>query len=170
MSKANTKKMVIAAIFAGVSVVGSLFSIPIFGAKCAPVQHLMNIVSAILLGPGWAFAAAFVSSLVRNLLGLGTILAFPGSMCGALLAGILYKKTGFATGAYIGEVFGTSVIGGMLSYPIASLLLGNETAALFTFVFPFFVSTAGGAVMAMVIMTALQKTGVLKRMQRELTV
>ena len=89
--KTNTKKLAVAALFAALSVVGSLFSFPVFGAKCAPVQHLVNILCAILLGPWWGVVTAFVASLIRNMLALGTVLAFPGSMCGALLAGLLGK-------------------------------------------------------------------------------
>ena len=91
MEKIKLKKLVLTAVFAAVAVVGSLFSFPVFGSKCAPVQHLINVLCAVILGPGYGVAAAFVSSLIRNLLGLGTLLAFPGSMCGALLAGILYN-------------------------------------------------------------------------------
>ena len=90
MEKIKLKKLVLTAVFAAVAVVGSLFSFPVFGSKCAPVQHLINVLCAVILGPGYGVAAAFVSSLIRNLLGLGTLLAFPGSMCGALLAGLLY--------------------------------------------------------------------------------
>ena len=89
----KTGKMVLTAIFAAVAVVGSTFSVPVFGSKCAPVQHLVNVLCAVLLGPWWGLAAAFISSLVRNLMGLGTPLAFPGSMCGALLSGLLYKRS-----------------------------------------------------------------------------
>ena len=35
---------------------------------------------------------AFITSLIRVLMRTGTLLAFPGSMCGALLAGLMYKK------------------------------------------------------------------------------
>ena len=92
MEKIKLKKLVLTAVFAAVAVVGSLFSFPVFGSKCAPVQHLINVLCAVILGPGYGVAAAFVSSLIRNLLGLGTLLAFPGSMCGALLAGLLYQE------------------------------------------------------------------------------
>ena len=44
-----------------------------------------------MLGPGYAVGIAFGSSLLRNLLGWGTLLAFPGSMFGALLAGLFYR-------------------------------------------------------------------------------
>lgn len=166
--KINTKKLAVAALFAALSVVGSLFSFPVFGAKCAPVQHLVNILCAILLGPWWGVVTAFVASLIRNMLALGTVLAFPGSMCGALLAGLLYKYGKKLPFAYIGELVGTSLIGGMLAFPIAKFILGNEAAAIFTFVVPFFVSCAGGTIIAIVLTLALAKAGVLNRMMDSL--
>lgn len=168
MEKIKLKKLVLTAVFAAVAVVGSLFSFPVFGSKCAPVQHLINVLCAVILGPGYGVAAAFVSSLIRNLLGLGTLLAFPGSMCGALLAGILYHYIKKLPAAYIGEVFGTAVIGGMLSYPVAAFIMGSKGAALFTFVVPFLISTAGGTLLAVLITVPLKQTGVLDKVKSEL--
>lgn len=166
--KIKLKKLVLTAVFAAVAVVGSLFSFPVFGSKCAPVQHLINVLCAVILGPGYGVAAAFVSSLIRNLLGLGTLLAFPGSMCGALLAGLLYHYIKKLPAAYIGEVFGTAVIGGMLSYPVAAFIMGSKGAALFTFVVPFLISTAGGTLLAVLITVPLKQTGVLDKIKSEL--
>lgn len=168
MEKIKLKKLVLTAVFAAVAVVGSLFSFPVFGSKCAPVQHLINVLCAVILGPGYGVAAAFVSSLIRNLLGLGTLLAFPGSMCGALLAGILYHYIKKLPAAYIGEVFGTAVIGGMLSYPVDAFIMGSKGAALFTFVVPFLISTAGGTLLAVLITVPLKQTGVLDKIKSEL--
>ena len=168
MEKIKLKKLVLTAVFAAVAVVGSLFSFPVFGSKCAPVQHLINVLCAVILGPGYGVAAAFVSSLIRNLLRLGTLLAFPGSMCGALLAGLLYHYIKKLPAAYIGEVFGTAVIGGMLSYPVAAFIMGSKGAALFTFVVPFLISTAGGTLLAVLITVPLKQTGVLDKIKSEL--
>ncbi len=168
MEKIKLKKLVLTAVFAAVAVVGSLFSFPVFGSKCAPVQHLINVLCAVILGPGYGVAATFVSSLIRNLLGLGTLLAFPGSMCGALLAGLLYHYIKKLPAAYIGEVFGTAVIGGMLSYPVAAFIMGSKGAALFTFVVPFLISTAGGTLLAVLITVPLKQTGVLDKIKSEL--
>ena len=168
MKKTNVKKLTITAGFVAIAVIGSLFSVPVFGSKCAPIQHLVNILSAVLLGPWYSMAAAFLASLIRNMFGLGTLLAFPGSMCGALLAGLLFyflKKLPFA---YIGEVFGTAIIGGMLAYPVALLFMGNKAAALFTFVVPFAISTVVGTIIAAVVMEILKKTGLLKTIKNEL--
>ena len=167
--KSNIRKLTLTALFITVAVVGSTFSFPVLGSKCSPVQHMVNVCAAVFLGPGYGVLAAFLASLLRNLFGLGTLLAFPGSMCGALLAGLLYQTLGKKLwAAYAGEVVGTGIVGGMLAYPVAAFVMGNKAAALFTFVVPFLVSTCGGTVIAAVILTALDQAGVLKRFQREL--
>ena len=166
--KTNTKKLALAAILAAAAVVGSTFSVPVFGSKCAPVQHLVNVLCAVLLGPSWGVAAAFTASLIRNLTGLGTLLAFPGSLCGALLSGLLYRYFQVLPAAYLGEVFGTAVIGGTLAYPVAAFIMGNANAAALTFVVPFFISTAGGTLIAAVITIALEKNGLLRQLREQL--
>ena len=117
MKKFNLKKLTVTAILAAVAVVGSLFSFPVFGSKCAPVQHLVNILCAVTVGPWWALAQAF---------------------------------------------------GGMLSYPVAYLVMGNKAAALFTFVVPFLISTCGGTIIAIIITLPLKKSGMLGRMKESL--
>ena len=121
MKKSNTKKLALAGVLCAVAVVGSMFSFPVFGSKCAPVQHMVNVLCAVLLGPWYGVGAAFVASLLRNLLGLGSLMAFPGSMCGALLCGIVYHKTHKLLPTLIGEVFGTGIIGGLLAWPLSCL-------------------------------------------------
>ena len=167
MHSVSMKKLSAAGILCAVAVVGSLFSIPIFGSKCAPVQHMVNIICAILLGPGYAVGTAFVTSLLRNLLGLGSLMAFPGSMFGALLSGLLYQKTGKLLGALIGEVFGTAVLGGLCAYPIAIVFMGQSAAniAFYAYIIPFFISTAAGALISAELLYRLEKTGVLRTMQ-----
>ena len=110
MKKSNTKKLALAGVLCAVAVVGSMFSFPVFGSKCAPVQHMVNILCAVLLGPYWGLGVAFVASLLRNLLGLGSLMAFPGSMFGALLCGVVYHKTQKLLPTLVGEVFGLSLI------------------------------------------------------------
>ncbi|MDD7403283.1 MAG: energy coupling factor transporter S component ThiW [Butyribacter sp.] len=168
LNSTNIKKLSLTAIFATLAVIGSLFSFPVFGSKCTPIQHLINILCAIFLGPSYGLAAAFIASLLRNLLGLGTLLAFPGSMCGAFLAGILYKYGKKPVFAFIGEVFGTAIIGGMLSYPVAAFLMGNQAAALFTFVIPFFISSCGGTIIAIFLVLTMQKSGLLKQLKAQI--
>ena len=119
MKALSTKKLALAGMLCALAVVGSVFSFPIFGSKCAPVQHMVNILCAVLLGPYYGIGVAFVASLLRNLLGLGSLMAFPGSMFGALLCGIVYHKTEKLLPTLVGEVFGTSILGGLCAYPVA---------------------------------------------------
>ena len=170
MKKVNTKKLATASILCAVAVVGSLFSFPVFGSKCAPVQHMVNIICAVLLGPAYGVGAAFVASLIRNLLGLGSLMAFPGSMFGALLCGLVYKKTGNIAATLVGEVFGTAILGGLCAYPVAIYFMGQSAAAIafYAYIIPFFVSTAGGAAISAVLIYSLKKAGALRRMQLSL--
>lgn len=166
--KMNIKKLTLTAFLSAIAVAGSLFSFPVLGSRCSPIQHLVNVMCAILLGPWYGLAAAFLAALIRNILGLGTLLAFPGSMCGALLSSLLYKWIKKLPAAYVGEVVGTGIIGGVLAYPIAAVLMGNKTAALFTFVVPFLISTVVGTIMAIVITMTMQKTKVLAKLQQQI--
>lgn len=156
--KINTKSTLTAAMLTALAVSLSTFAIPIGASKCFPIQHLCNVIAGVFLGPGYGVAMAFCTSLIRNLIGTGSPLAFPGSMVGAFLCGFLYQHTGKLAAAYFGEVFGTGIIGGLLCYPVATLLMGQE-AALFAYVIPFLISTAGGTVMAMILVGALYQLG-----------
>jgi energy coupling factor transporter S component ThiW len=157
-----------AGILCAVAVVGSLFSFPVLGSKCAPVQHMVNILCAVLLGPYYGVGAAFVASVIRNLTGLGSLMAFPGSMFGALLCGIMYHKTKNTWLTYIAEVFGTGILGGLCAYPVAVLLMGKDAGsiAFYAYVVPFLISTAGGAIISAIVIEALKKAGVLERLQK----
>ena len=68
MKGKSTRKLTLAGVLVAVAVIGSLFSIPVFGAKCSPVQHMVNVVAGVLLGPWYAVAMAFAAALIRNLL------------------------------------------------------------------------------------------------------
>ena len=167
MKKTNVKKLAVAGVLCAVAVVGSLFSFPVFGSKCAPVQHMVNILCAVFLGPGYGVAAAFAASLIRNILGLGSLMAFPGSMCGALLCGVVYHKCAKIIPTAVGEIFGTGVIGGLLAYPIAIAFMGVSAVkvAFYAYIIPFLISTAGGALISAVLLYSLKKTNALRSMQ-----
>ncbi|MBO5461629.1 MAG: energy coupling factor transporter S component ThiW [Ruminococcus sp.] len=164
MKKNQTKKLCAAGIFCAVAVVGSMFSIPVFGSKCTPIQHMVNILCAVMLGPWYGVGVAFGASFIRNLLGLGSLMAFPGSMIGALLCGITYWKSKNMPATLAAEVFGTAVLGGLCAYPIAVLFMGVGAGeiAFYAYIVPFLISTAGGAILSAVLLSALKKTGALK--------
>ena len=163
-------KIALAGMFTAVAVVGSMLQFPVFGSQCAPVQHMVNVLCAVLLGPGYGVVVAFLASLLRNLLALGSLLAFPGSMCGALLCGLIYWRTKNLPATLVGEVFGTGIIGGLLSYPIAITFMGKVAGSIgyTAYVVPFLISTVGGSVLAGALVFALKRSGALKAMQTAL--
>ena len=169
--KTNTKKLTLAGVLCAVAVVGSMVSFPVFGSKCAPVQHMVNILCAVLLGPWYGVAVAFTASLLRNLLGLGSLMAFPGSMCGALLCGLVYDRFRNLIPTLCAEVFGTGIIGGLLAWPVAVLLMGKPAGsiAFYAYVVPFLVSTIGGSLIAGAVLLTLEKNNALQRMQSSIT-
>lgn len=170
MDKHRTQKLCLAAILCAAAVVGSLLSVPIAGSKCAPVQHMVNILCAVLLGPGWGVGVAFTASLLRNLLGFGSLMAFPGSMFGALLCGLVHWKTKNIPLTLLAEVFGTAILGGLCAYPVATMLMGQNAGeiAFYAYIIPFFISTAGGAILSGVVLAALCKSGIVNAVSKEM--
>ena len=170
MNRNRTLRLTLAAILVAVAVVGSLFSFPVFGSKCSPVQHMVNVVCGVLLGPWYALGAGFLAALIRNLLGLGSLLAFPGSMCGALLCGVVFWKWKKLIPTLVAEVFGTGVIGGLLAYPVGILFMNVDASSVaFTaYIIPFLISTVAGSVLAGVLIFALKASKALDPMVRKL--
>lgn len=171
MKNQSVKKLALAGVLCAVAVVGSVFvSFPVFGSKCAPVQHMVNILCAVFLGPWYGVGVAFVASLLRNLLSVGSLLAFPGSMCGALLCGLVYWKSKNLPATLAAEVLGTSVLGGLAAYPIAVTFMGADAGqvAYYAYIVPFLISTAVGSALAGALTLALQRSGALKSMQATL--
>lgn len=161
------KKTVISGMMVALIIVLSGFYIPIGASKCFPIQHMMNILAAVILGPWWGVGIAFVASLLRNIMGTGTLMAFPGSMVGALCCGLMFQATRKLVPTYIAEVIGTGVLGGLLACPVAIYMMGRE-AALFTYVLPFLVSTVGGTIIAAVLIGVLARTKALDQMRAAL--
>ncbi len=162
----SVKKLSLAGILVAVGVLCSTVSIPIGVSKVFPMQHFINVIAGILLGSVYAVGMAFATSLLRNLLGTGSLLAFPGSMCGALLCGLLYRFTHKVSFAFLGEVIGTGILGAILAYPVAAFFL-SSTLAFYGFILPFGLSTIAGSIMAVAFLAILKKTGVIKNWMKE---
>lgn len=144
----QTKKLTSAALLVAIGALSAhLIYIPAGVSKCFPVQHAINVMAAVLLGTDYAVIIAFLISCLRNMLGTGSLLAFPGSMIGAFLAGLAYKRWCNVPAAMAGEVIGTGILGGLAAWVIASVLLGSNAVAWF-FIPPFLVSTLGGSIIA----------------------
>lgn len=164
MNRSQIQKLALCGLLCALGVVGGTFSIPVFASRCCPMQSIINMVGAVLLGPGYAVGVGFTVALLRNLMGLGTLFAFPGSIFGALLAGLFYQKCTRLWAACLGECLGTGLLATVSAWPIAVLLMGQE-CAVFTYLVPFGTTAVCGSLIGAAFLYALARTGALKSLQ-----
>jgi len=155
----KTKQVALAVILVAFSVALSPIFIPVGIAKCFPAQHMVNVLAGVMLGPLYAVIIAAVAALLRNILGLGTLLAFPGGMIGALLAGLAYKAFKNIYWAGAGEVVGTGLLGALASAWIVAPLFMGKSMAMATLIIAFSVSTVGGTAFGIMALHLLRKAG-----------
>ena len=67
----------------------------------------------------------------------------------------MYKRTGSVYAAAIGEVVGTGILGGLISWPVGSYILGSAGAAWFFFVVAFLPSTVIGSIVGTLVCKVL---------------
>lgn len=164
-----TRKLVLAAIFAALPVVLSFFpgSIPVGGARLLPWQHMVNVLAGVLVGPWYAALAATVAAILRNAFGVGTLLAFPGGIPGALVVGFAYQVWRRPWAGLL-EPLGTGLIGATLgSLFVAPFFMGraiplvDATRPFVAGLLPLFLmSSIPGAILGVVLLRALARAGV----------
>ena len=160
----NTRTVARAIILVAIGVTLSPFtSIPLGIAKINPTQHFVNVLGAVLLGPWWATGIALMIAMLRNALGTGTLLAFPGGMIGAFLAGVLYRLTRNIYIGALGEVIGTGILGAIVSALIVAPAFMGKTMALGALVVAFSGSTLAGSVMGLFALKLLERAGFAER-------
>jgi energy coupling factor transporter S component ThiW len=174
-----SQRLALAAVFVALGVALSFVSIPVGPARVYPFQATINVLAGVLLGPWYAVLAAFAVSVLRNGLGTGTFLAFPGSLFGAFLVGAGYHWVRRTDWMAFLEPVGTALVGGVVGYLLIAPLeapvkllgfiaanpaspqpyLGTFTGAL-ALVVSFAVSSVPGAALGFVLLKALRRAGV----------
>ena len=158
----RTKQVALSVILVAVAVALSPIFIPVGFAKCFPAQHMVNVIAGVVLGPVYAVIIATVAGMIRNMLGLGTLLAFPGGMIGAFLAGVAYRTFKKVYAAGLGEVVGTGLLGSVTSAWIVAPVLMGKSMALATLIIAFSISTIGGSIFGVIALHLLRKAGIWK--------
>jgi energy-coupling factor transport system ATP-binding protein len=137
-------------------------SIPVGISRISPGQHMVNVLAAVMLGPAYAVGIATATAVVRNILGVGTILAFPGGIFGAFLAAIAYRGFKNVYMAGLGEVVGTGLVGSLVSVRIVAPVFMGKSMALGALMLAFSLSTFAGTVLAIVALRGLREAGIWK--------
>jgi energy-coupling factor transport system ATP-binding protein len=159
----KTRQVAYAVVLVAIGVALAPFtSFPIGIARVNPTQHFVNIVGAVLLGPWWAMGIAFIIGVLRNALGVGTLLAFPGGMIGALLAGLLYRATCNLYLGALGEVVGTGIIAAVVSALVVAPVFMGTTMGMGVLIASFLGSTIVGTVIGVAAIRLLQRAGVIE--------
>lgn len=157
----DTRRLVLAAIFAAIPVVLSPLNIPVaaIGAKALPWQHMVNAIAGVLLGPWYAMLAAAVTATIRISMGTGTPLAFPGGMAGALVVGLAYRIWRDDRLALL-EPLGTGPIGATVGALLVAPMVMGQARPLGAMMIAFLASSIPGAIIGFVVLKVIRRAGV----------
>jgi len=162
----NIRKLTITALLIAINVIlSSIIVIPLGPIKAAPMQHLVNVLCAVFVGPWYGLAQALISSILRVTFGTGSVFAFPGSMIGVFLASLFYMYRKHIFMAAVGEVLGTGIIGSLICIPLA-WVLNLQNFFVKPLMTAFIVSSIIGAAISYVILIILKRRGLLDRFQK----
>ncbi len=159
--RSETRRVAYAVVLAALAVALSPISIPTGIARLSPTQHLINVLAGALVGPWWGLGVALATSIVRNALGLGTPLAFPGSIFGVVLAGLIYRATRNAYLTALGEVVGTGPIGATAAALLVAPYIMGTSIGLTVLIVPFLLSSVVGAALGVLGLLVLRRAGFL---------
>lgn len=164
--KMNVFRMVMLAMMVAVGVVIS----PILRIEgMCPTAHLINIVCSVLMGPWYSLLCAIMIGVIRMLFMGIPPLALTGAVFGAFLSGVLYRLSkGKIICAVVGEIFGTGIIGSMVSYPVMAFLMGRDGLNAFFYTPMFLGATVMGGTAAYLFLKALSGSGLLAKFQLSL--
>jgi energy coupling factor transporter S component ThiW len=158
--RSNTRLVAQAVVLVAIGVALAPFtSFPVGIAKVNPTQHFVNVLGAVLLGPWWAVAIAAIIGIIRNAMGVGTLLAFPGGMIGAFLAGYVYRFTRNVYLGALGEIIGTGIIGAVVSALLVAPVFMGQTMAMGALIASFLASTVVGSVIGVLALRLLERAG-----------
>lgn len=158
MNNIDTRILVYTAIFGALGAALGWISFPVGPTKVYPLQHTINVVAGVLIGP-WAVISALIAATVRYTTGMGSIYAFPGSPFGALVVALLYKITKKDVSA-LGEPIGTVVIGATISGLLIAPFMTQDAPTVWFFWTAFAASCIPGAVLGYIIVKILRRSHV----------
>ncbi len=157
----HTRKVAYAVILTAIGVALAPYtSFPVGIAKINPTQHFVNIIGAVLLGPWWAVLIAAVIGTIRNAMGVGTLLAFPGGMIGAFLAGLFFRVRPRLLVGAAGEIIGTGLIAPVVSAVFVAPILMGKAIPLLALMPSFLGSTVAGAILGVLALKLLKRNDI----------
>ena len=132
-----------------------------------PMAHLINVTCAVFMGPFPAFICATLIGIIRMIFMGIPPLALTGAVFGAFFSGLFYRLSkGKILFAVLGEIFGTGIIGAIVSYPVMTYIWGRDGLTWFFYVPSFVAGTLIGGSIAFILLKQLNKIGQLNKIQK----
>ena len=151
----HLRRLVLAAMFAAIATILGPLSIPLpLGPRVFPLQHTVNAVAGVLIGPWYGAGAALVAAILRNALHTGTVFAFPGSPFGAIVVGYVYRWLRNDAAALF-EPLGTGPIGATLAVLLVAPMAGRHPA-FWALQVAFLEASIPGAILGYVVLRVLR--------------
>lgn len=131
----QVKKLAIVIVFSALGIaIAPISWFVVLGTKANPTQHTINAILGVLVGPFWSAVAAILIGTIRNVLGVGTIYAFPGGIPGGIVVGMAYwllkflrrsEKTSLISA--LAEPIGTVLIGAPIALFLVAPWIGTQS-------------------------------------------
>jgi energy coupling factor transporter S component ThiW len=154
-TQGTLRRLILAAMFAAIATLLGPISFPWGPTRVAPLQHTVNAVAGVLLGPWYAAGAALVTATLRYSFHTGSLFAFPGSPFGALVVG--YANRIFRNdAAALCEPIGTGPIGATLAAVVFAPMIGSHNGWWF-FQQAFLSASIPGTLLGYLVLRALRR-------------
>lgn len=167
------QRLIFTGLLAAVAVVLSpVVNFPLGFATPFPIQHMVNAIAGVFLGPWYAVLMAVIVALIRNSLHTGSIFAFPGSIFGGLVVGLFHRYFIKRDYAALFEPIGTVLIGAIVSAyligPIAFQAgLISTLGTLYSFVISFSASCIPGSLLGLIVIKLMRRIGLAQILETE---
>jgi energy coupling factor transporter S component ThiW len=164
----HVRKLAAFSVFTALAIAMSPFTgFAVSGTIANPTQHMINAILGVLLGPFWAVLGAVIIGAARNMLGVGTLFAFPGGIPGGFVVGSVYwilkrfkineKKRLMSA---LTEPIGTMLIGVPISLLMFAPWLGKHIASFALFVSGWALSCIPGCIIGFTVLLTLKRIGI----------
>lgn len=119
MDGSNVKKLSVSGLLCALAVVGSMFSFPVLGSKCAPVQHMINVLCGIVYHKSKKVFPTLLAEVFGTAV-IGGLLAYPVAVfiMGKNMKNVVFYA--YIIPFFISTFVGT-VIAGVLLYSIIKI-------------------------------------------------
>ena len=162
----ESKKLIKLIFMAMMIAIGVVIS-PILRVEgMCPMAHLINVTCAVFIGPFPSLVCAALIGIIRMIFMGIPPLALTGAIFGAFFSGLFYRLSkGKILFAVLGEVFGTGIVGAIISYPVMTYIWGRDGLTWFFYVPSFVAGTLIGGSIAFILLKQLNKMGQLNKIQ-----